>query len=205
MLSSVSVIGLGKLGAPMAGCFAARGFTVHAVDLNPQKVDAISRGVPPVHEPGLAELLAESGGRISATKDIEAAVSACDATFVVVATPSEADGGFSLRYVIPTCESIRRGLRTQSAYHVVAVTSTVMPRSIGGQIRSALERASGKRCGIDFGLCYNPEFIALGTVIRDFYNPDFLLIGESDPRAGNVLSEIYKPACKNSPSIPRMN
>src|SRR5712692_418480 len=97
MVSSVSVVGLGKLGAPMAACFAARGFTVHAVDVNPQKVDAISRGVPPVHEPGLAELLAESGGRISATKDIEAAVSASDATFVVVATPSEPDGGFSLR------------------------------------------------------------------------------------------------------------
>jgi len=205
MLSSVSVIGLGKLGAPMTACFAARGFAVHAVDLNPQKVDAISRGVPPVHEPGLAELLAESGGRISATRDIEAAVRASDATFVVVATPSEPDGGFSLRYAIPTCESIGRALRTKSAYHVVVVTSTVMPGSTGGQIKSALERASGKRCGIDFGLCYNPEFIALGTVIRDFYYPDFLLIGESDPRAGNVLAEIYKRTCKNSPAIARMN
>ena len=205
MLSSVSVIGLGKLGAPMAACFAARGFTVHAVDLNPQKVDAISRGVPPVHEPGLAELLAESGGRISGTKDIEGAVNASDATFVVVATPSEADGGFSLRYAIPSCESIGRALRTKSEYHVVVITSTVMPGSMGGPIKTALERASGKRCGVDFGLCYNPEFIALGTVIRDFYNPDFLLIGESDVHAGDVLCEIYKRTCKNSPAFARMN
>jgi UDPglucose 6-dehydrogenase len=205
MLSSVSVIGLGKLGAPMAACFAARGLAVHAVDLDPQKVEAISRGVPPVHEPGLAELLAESGGRIAAASDIGAAVSASDATFVVVATPSEADGGFSLRYVIPTCESIGRALRTKSTYHLVAVTSTVMPGSMGGQIKSALERASGKRCGVDFGLCYNPEFIALGTVIHDFYNPDFLLIGECDSHAGDVLSEIYKRTCKNSPAIARMN
>jgi UDPglucose 6-dehydrogenase len=205
MVSSVSVIGLGKLGAPMAACFAARGFDVHAVDLNPQKVDAIGRGVPPVHEPGLAELLGESGGRISATKDIEAAVNASDATFVVVATPSEADGGFSLRYAIPSCESIGRALRTKSAYHVVVITSTVMPGSMGGPIKAALERASGKRCGVDFGLCYNPEFIALGTVIRDFYNPDFLLIGESDARAGDVLCEIYKRTCKNSPAFARMN
>jgi UDPglucose 6-dehydrogenase len=205
MVSSVSVIGLGKLGAPMAACFAARGFTVHAVDLNPQKVDAMSRGVPPVQEPGLAELLAESGGRISASKDTEAAVSASDVTFVVVATPSEADGGFSLRYAIPSCESIGRALRTKPAYHVVVITSTVMPGSVGGPIKSALERASGKRCGADFGLCYNPEFIALGTVIRDFYNPDFLLIGESDARAGDVLSGIYKRTCKNSPAFARMN
>jgi UDPglucose 6-dehydrogenase len=205
MVSSVSVIGLGKLGAPMAACFAARGFAVRAVDLNPQKVDAISRGLPPVHEPGLAELLAESGGRISATRDIEAAVNASDMTFVVVATPSEADGGFSLRYAIPSCESIGRALRTKSAYHVVVITSTVMPGSMGGPIKSALERASGKRCGVDFGLCYNPEFIALGTVIRDFYYPDFLLIGESDARAGDVLCEIYKRTCKNSPAFARMN
>src|SRR5260370_6241695 len=116
MVASVSVIGLGNLGAPMAVCFAARGFPVPAVDLNPQKVDAIGRGVPPVREPGLAELLAESGGRISATKDIEAAVSASDATFVVVATPSETDGGVSLRHVNPTRASLRRGLRTTSAY-----------------------------------------------------------------------------------------
>ena len=205
MVSSVSVIGLGKLGAPMAACFAARGFNVRAVDVNPERVDAISRGVPPVHEPGLAELLAESGGRISATKDIEAAVGASDVTFMVVATPSEADGGFSLRYAIPSCESIGRALRTKSAYHVVVVTSTVMPGSLGGPIKAALERASGKRCGVDFGLCYNPEFIALGTVIRDFYNPDFLLIGESDARAGDVLCEIYKRTCKNSPAFARMN
>lgn len=205
MVSSLSVVGLGKLGAPIAACFAARGFAVHAVDINPQKVDAIGRGVPPVHEPGLEELLRESGGRISATRDIESAVIASDATFVVVATPSEADGGFSLSYAIPTCESIGRALRTKSAYHVVVITSTVMPGSMGGQIKSALERASGKRCGADFGLCYNPEFVALGTVIRDFYHPDFLLIGESDRHAGDVLSEICKRACKNSPTIARMN
>jgi len=67
MLSSLSIIGLGKLGAPMTACFAARGFTVHAVDLNPQKVGSIARGVSPVNEPGLAELLAESGGRKAPT------------------------------------------------------------------------------------------------------------------------------------------
>jgi len=205
MVSTVAVIGLGKLGAPMTACFAARGFNVHAVDLNPQKVDAMSRGVPPVHEPGLAELLDESPGRIFAGKDIEAAVFASDVTFVVVATPSEADGGFSLRYAIPTCESIGRALRTKSGYHVVVITSTVMPGSVGGPLKEALERASGKRCGVDFGLCYNPELIALGPVIRDFYNPDFLLIGESDERAGDTLCEVYKRTCKNSPAYARMN
>src|SRR6266851_3368639 len=205
MLSSVSVIGLGKLGAPMAACFAARGFQVIAVDLDAQKVDAIGRGLPPVHEPGLAELLLESKGCLSATQDTEAAVRDSEATFIVVGTPSEPDGGFSLRYVLPTCEAVGRALRNKNSFHLVVLTSTVMPGSTGGEIKSVLERVSGKRCGQDFGLCYSPEFIALGTVIRDFYNPDFLLVGESDRRTGDIISDIYSRTCKNSPAIARMN
>jgi UDPglucose 6-dehydrogenase len=205
MVSSVSLIGLGKLGAPMVACFAARGFRVHAVDLNSEKVDAIGRGVPPAREPGLAELLQEGSANISATQDTEAAVRDSDATFVVVGTPSEENGGFSLRYVIPSCEAIGRALQSKNSYHLVVLTSTVMPGSTGGEVKSALERASGKRCGDEFGLCYSPEFIALGSVIRDFYNPDFLLIGESDARAGDALAEIYKRTCKNSPPMARMN
>src|SRR5438552_17674775 len=205
MLSTISVIGLGKLGAPIAACFAARGFQVIAVDIDAQKADAIGRGAPPVHEPRLAELLQECKGHLSATQDTEAAVHDSEATFIVVGTPSEPDGGFSLRYVIPTCEAIGRALRNKKTYHLVVLTSTVMPGSTGGEIKSQLERVSGKRCGQDFGLCYSPEFIALGTVIRDFYYPDFLLIGESDPRAGDLLSDVYARTRKNSPTIARMN
>ena len=205
MVSSLSVIGLGRLGSPMAACFAASGFHVHAVDIDANKVDAIGRGLAPVYEPGLAELLHEFTGRISASMDIEASVLASDVTFVVVATPSEPDGGFSLRYALPSCEAIGRALARKDAFHVVVLTSTVMPGSTGGAIKSALERVSGKRCGVDFGLCYSPEFIALGTVIRDFFNPDFLLIGESDRLSGDILSDIYKRNCKNKPAVARMN
>jgi UDPglucose 6-dehydrogenase len=205
MVSSLSVIGLGKLGAPMAACFAARGFWVKAVDLSSQKVEAINRGVAPVHEPGLEELIREARGFLRATQNTGEAVHASEATFVVVGTPSEESGGFSLQYVLPTCEAIGRALATKEGFHLVVLTSTVMPGSTGDAVKVALERSSGKRSGRDFGLCYSPEFIALGTVIRDFYNPDFLLIGESDPRSGEMLADIYKRVCKNSPAIARMN
>ncbi len=204
-MKSVSIIGLGKLGSPMAACFAARGFRVHAVDLDATKVDAINRGLAPVHEPGLAELITEGAVNLKASQDCEAAVHDSDATFIIVATPSEPGGGFSLQYALPTCESIGQALRNKSTYHLVVLTSTVMPGSTAGEIKSALERASGKRCGADFGLCYSPEFIALGTVIRDFYYPDFLLIGECDARAGETLAAIYKDVCKNAPGVARMN
>lgn len=205
MLKSISVIGLGKLGAPLAAAFAARGFLVAGVDTDKAKVEAIGNGLPPVSEPGLGELIGECEGRLSATADSDAAVRGSEATFVVVSTPSEPGGGFSLRYVLPAMEAIGKTLRTKSGFHLVVLTSTVMPGSTGGEVREALERASGKTCGQHFGLCYSPEFIALGSVIRDFYFPDFLLIGESDERSSEILSEIYRRTCKNTPFVARMN
>ena len=189
----------------MAACIAARGFRVRGVDLNPQKVECMKRGVAPVKEPGLPELLQEAGDNLEATTNIAEAVHPSSATFVVVATPSDPGGGFSLQSVLPTCEAIGRTLRTKKEYHLVVLTSTVMPGATGGAVKDALERASGMNCGTDFGLCYSPEFIALGTVIRDFYNPDFLLIGESDARAGDALAEMYGEICKNAAPVARMN
>jgi UDPglucose 6-dehydrogenase len=205
MLKSISVMGLGKLGSPLSACFAARGFRVTGVDVDRNRVDAINRGVPPVHEPGLPELMKESEGRLSATEEVEAAVRDSEATFIVVNTPSEPGGGFSLRHVLPTLEAIGKTLRIKPGFHLVVLTSTVMPGSTGGEVKATLERASGKTCGKHFGLCYSPEFIALGSVIRDFYFPDFLLIGESDPQSGDILAEIYRRTCKNTPFVARMN
>jgi UDPglucose 6-dehydrogenase len=205
MVTSISVMGLGKLGAPLAACFAAQGFRVTAVDVDPRKVNAVNNATAPVHEPGLAELIRHSERRLTATADGEAAIRGSQATFIVVNTPSEPSGGFSLRFVMPILDIIGKTLRTKQGFHLVVLTSTVMPGSTGGEVRAALERASGKICGKHFGLCYSPEFIALGTVIRDFYFPDFLLIGESDPQSGDILAEIYRRTCKNTPLVARMN
>src|SRR5205814_6181961 len=135
-------------------------------------------GRAPVFEPQLGEMIAAGRGMLIATTDTRAAVAATDATFVIVPTPSEPGGGFSLRFVLPAMEQIGEALRDKDDFHLVSLTSTVMPGSTGGPVRAALEDSSGKRAGVDFGLCYSPEFIALGSVIRDFLNPDFLLIGE---------------------------
>jgi len=205
MSAKVCVIGLGKLGAPLAACMAARGVTVIGVDADQRKVDAINHGKPPVPEPGLAELLAKVDGRLTAVGQIGPAVAQTDITFIVVSTPSEPGGGFSLKYVEPICREIGQALASKEDYHVVSLTSTVMPGSTGSCVRSLLEQASGKRCGPDFGLCYSPEFIALGSVIRDFLNPDMLLIGESDRRAGDALEALYRQVCENQPAVARMN
>jgi UDPglucose 6-dehydrogenase len=121
----------------MAACIGARGFRATGVDLNPQKVDCLKRGVAPVKEPGLTELIAEAGGNLEATTNTAEAVHQSSATFVVVATPSEEGGGFSLQYVLPTCEAIGRAIGTKNEYHLVVLTSTVMPGSTGGAVKDA--------------------------------------------------------------------
>ncbi len=201
----VTVIGLGKLGSPMVACLAARGLEVIGVDSDQRKVEAINQYRAPVHEPELTELLERCRGRLSARTGIEEAVLESDATFIVVATPSEPQGGFSLRYVEPVAAAIGRALARRKAYHLVTLTSTVMPGMTGGRVRQILEETSGKVCGRDFGLCYSPEFIALGTVIRDFLNPDMVLIGESDAKAGDMLEAILRGVCQNKPAAARMS
>ena len=198
-MTSVSVVGLGKLGACMAACMAAKGIRVVGVDINEETVAAMRHGQAPTYEPGLAELLATvKPANLMVTTDI-AAIAETDTTFIVVPTPSEPNGAFSLRYVKEAAQNIGRVLRDKPGYHVVAVTSTVLPGSTEYGILPILERESGKKLG-DFGLCYNPEFIALGTVIRDFLNPDFVLIGESDQFAGAQVARIYGQVCKSDQS-----
>jgi UDPglucose 6-dehydrogenase len=102
-------------------------------------------------------------------------------------------------------EQVGAGLRRKQGYHLVVVTSTVMPGSTGGEISAALEAHSRRQVGPTLGLCYNPEFIALGSVVRDMLAPDLVLIGESDAKAGDVLEGIYQKTCDNKPLIRRMN
>jgi UDPglucose 6-dehydrogenase len=204
-LPSVSVIGLGKLGACIAACFADKGFTVVGADVSARTVELMNEGRPPVTEPGLADMLSRCGARLRATQDVAEAVHATEATFIVVPTPSTHEGGFSISYVVDAARSIGRALRDKDGRHLVVLTSTVLPGSTEYGMIPVLESESGKRAGKDFGVCYSPEFIALGQVIKDFLNPEFLLIGEFDSRSGEQLAAVYKAVCDNDPSVARMS
>jgi UDPglucose 6-dehydrogenase len=202
---NISVVGLGKLGAVLAGVMADRGHEVVGVDINPASVAEVNAGGAPVREPGLDEMIARNASRLTATTNVQEAVARTDITFVVVPTPSGPDATFSLQYILNAAEPIAAALQVKSSYHLVVISSTVMPGSTGGEIRATLEQISGKTCGPDFGLCYNPEFIALGSVIHDMSMPDMLLIGQSDDRAGQLLEDLYRTVCPNNPPVARMN
>jgi UDPglucose 6-dehydrogenase len=201
----VSVVGLGKLGAPIVAVFAAKGYDVVGIDTNPAFVEKINNHVAPVEEPGLQELLTEHKARISATKDWSKVIGETEVTTVIVPTPSGADGAFRNDYVLSVMDDVGRALARKSDYHLVVVHSTTMPGSVGGPIRERLEHASGRKVGRDLGLCYNPEFIALGDVINGLLHPDFILIGESDKKAGDLLEGIYRKVVGPNANIARMN
>lgn len=205
MINTVSVIGLGKLGGSMAAGMASRGLNVIGVDVNHHAVEAVNAGRAPVQETGLGEMIAANQSRIRATLSTEEAVLGSDLSFVIVPTPSDERGAFTLQYAKFAFKSLGQALRKKNGYHVVVLTSTVLPGATREGLLPILEKESGKKCGPDFGLCYNPEFIALGSVIRDFLNPDFYLLGESDTRAGDLLEQVHHRVSQNNAPVKRMS
>lgn len=204
MEEKLSVFGLGKLGCTMLACFASKGWNVIGMDINEDYVKKVNNGDSPIYEPGVKELISEYKDNISATINTRDALMNSGVSFVIVPTPSTQDGTFSTDYVEAVAAEMGSMLRTKDDYHLIVITSTVLPGDMR-QIQDLLERTSGKKCNEDFGLCYNPDFIALGSVVRDFLNPDMILIGESDNKAGDILESIHSRLIDNSPNIHRMN
>lgn len=203
-METLSVFGLGKLGSTMLACFAHKGWNVIGVDINEDFIKALNEGRSPIYEPMVREMVSANRDKIKATIESEFAVLHSDASFIIVPTPSMEDGLFSTKYVEEACRGIAKALLKKTSYHVIIVTSTVLlgdMERIGRQI----EEVSGKKMGKDFGLVYNPEFIALGKIVSDFLNPDMILIGESDKRAGDFVSLVHKKLVDNKPNVFRMN
>jgi len=199
----LSVIGLGHLGLPMASIFASRGYDVIGLDANKWLVEQIQKGNCPIHETKLDELMASTDNRLQATTDYEEATLNSDISFIMVPTPTDKTDGFSNDYVLSVIRGIGATIKVKQNYHIVVVTSTVMPGTMANVIKPELEKITGKQCGLDFGLCYNPEFVALGDVIQGMSSPDAVLIGESDAYAGTILEKFYGGICTNNPPIIR--
>lgn len=188
----VSIVGTGYVGLVTGSCLAAAGHIVSCVDQVASRVETISDGRAPFFEPGLQDLLTNgiSLGRLSATTNLRAAVLASDVTLIAVGTPDK-DGEIDLGQVEAAAQAIGEALADKSAYHVVAVKSTVVPGTTGGVVLAALERSSGKRAGADFGLCMNPEFLREGAAVEDFMYPDRIVIGALDDRSAETFGRLY--------------
>jgi GDP-mannose 6-dehydrogenase len=193
-LKQLSVFGLGYVGSVSAACFARSGWTVAGVDVHEAKVDLILAGKPPVIEKDLGEIIKAEvdSGRLRATTDAREAVLATDISMVCVGTPSRANGSLDTGHLANVCEAIGAALRDKTSYHVVVIRSTIVPGTMRNLVLPTLERVSGKRAGVDFGLANNPEFLRESTAVDDFYKPPKTVIGGVDERSRDAVAALYE-------------
>ena len=190
----ISIFGLGYVGTVSAACLAADGHHVLGVDPVHDKVDLINRGLSPIVEAEIGEIIAETVDRahLRATQDPMAAIRETELSFVCVGTPSQSNGNLDLRYIRRICEQIGQALRTKTARHTVVIRSTILPGTMKKVVIPTLEEFSGKKAGEDFGVCYNPEFLREGTAVKDFRYPPKTVFGELDRESGDMLAILYE-------------
>lgn len=197
----VSIVGTGYVGLVTGACLAEKGHSVACVDLDPEKVAALNRGLSPFFEPGLEELLAAHAGRgLRATADLAAAVHDTELTMIAVGTPFNGVE-IDLTAVLGAAEQIGRALREKDSYHVVVVKSTVVPGTTQDRVLPVIEAASGKQAGVGFGIGMNPEFLSEGEAVNDFLRPDRIVLGGIDQRSVGVLEGLYAPFADEVPRL----
>jgi len=192
--SSISLFGLGYVGSVSAACFAHMGHKVTGVDVSQTKVDMLDSGRTPIIEARMEELVAAANKscRLHATTDSNAAVLASDISFVCVGTPSLRSGKLDLSHVEKVSREIGAALKQKNTFHTVVLRSTVLPGTTETLMVPAIEQASGKKCGTDFVVCYNPEFMREGSAVADFLQPPYTIFGSQNPEHLAPLRELYK-------------
>jgi GDP-mannose 6-dehydrogenase len=188
----ISIFGLGYVGAVSAACFAKLGNKITGVDTVKYKVDMINSGKSPLEEKDLSKLIIEqySKKNIIATTDSRKAILETDISFICVGTPPKKNGDLDLTYLKRVAQEIGYILKEKS-YHIIVIRSTMFPGSLD-IIKSAIEKSSGKKCGKDFDLAVNPEFLREGSAIKDFFNPPYVIVGCDNPKVGDKIIQCYK-------------
>ena len=191
---SVSIFGLGYVGSVSAACFASKGHKVIGVDVSPVKVEMMGSGRTPIIEARMNEMVedAHRAGLLLATRDAPAAVLNSDVSFVCVGTPSLKNGKLDLSHIENVAKEIGAAIAKKKTPHVFVLRSTVLAGTTESVVMPILERESGKKCGRDFTVCYNPEFMREGSAVADFLNPPYTILGASDANHLAPLRELYK-------------
>ena len=207
---SISVFGMGYVGSVSAACFAHVGHKVTGVDVSPAKVEMMAAGRSPIIEARMSELVEEGhrSGMLHATTDAAEAVRNSEISFVCVGTPSLRSGKLDLGYVERVVHEIGIALQKKNSYHVIVLRSTVLPGTTESLVIPTLEKASGRRAGVDFAVCYNPEFMREGSAVADFLQPPYTVLGAQEPKhlilARQLYSTISSPVFETSIAVAEM-
>ncbi len=191
---TISIIGLGYVGAVTSACFSKMGYPVIGVDSDKKKVKSINSGVSPIYEDGLEKEIQNGllNKTLSATDNILEAIVRSSITIISVGTPSDQNGGCSLVYLINVCKRIGLALRRKKEFHTIIFKSTVPPGTTEEKLVPIIEIYSDMERGKDFGVCFNPEFLRESTALEDFDHPPLTLIGAIDDRSAQIASNIFK-------------
>ncbi len=201
---NITVVGAGYVGLVTGACLADVGNLVVCVDTDRNKIDGLNRGIVPIHEPGLDQLVADNreAGRISFTTDIARGVAHGEVIFIAVGTPPDEDGSADLAHVLEAARSVGEHM---DGYRVVATKSTV-PVGTAEQVRTVIGEALASRGhSVEFGMVSNPEFLKEGAAVDDFMKPDRIIIGSDNEGALEVMRNLYAPFNRNHERVIAMD
>ena len=193
----IAIVGTGYVGLVTGTCFAEIGVEVVCVDTNSQKIESLNKGIIPIYESGLEELVVRNAkaGRLSFTTSLESCLNEVDAVFSAVGTPPDEDGSADLNYVLEVARTIGRNMEK----YILVVTKSTVPVGTAKKIRAAIQEELDKRgAKIEFDVASNPEFLKEGNAINDFMSPDRVVVGVESERAEKLMSKLYKPFLLNN-------
>lgn len=189
----ISIFGLGYVGAVSLACLARDGHRVIGVDIDQAKLDLIAAGKTPVVEEGMVQMMQDvvASGRVSVTRDTRSAIMQSELSLICVGTPSASNGSQDQSAMLRLVESIGTALRDKTGSHVIVFRSTVVPGTVEDTLRPLLEKYSGKQDGIEFHVCFQPEFLREGTSIRDYDRPPFTIVGANTQAPRDALRSLF--------------
>ena len=189
----ISIFGLGYVGAVSLACLARDGHELIGVDVDQTKLDLIAAGKTPVVEEGMVDLMRQvvASGRVSVTMDVRAAIMRSELSLICVGTPSASNGSQNQSAMLRLAEDLGAALRDKSEPHVIVFRSTLVPGTVEDVLRPIIETASGKKEGVDFHVCFQPEFLREGTSIRDYDKPPFTIVGANSEAPRVALRQLF--------------
>ena len=190
---NISIFGLGYVGAVSLACLARDGHTVYGVDVDPAKLALISAGKTPVVEEGMIDLMRQvaASGRVHVTQDVREAMRHTDLSLICVGTPSAANGSQDQSAMLRLAKDLGVIMRDKATPHTFVFRSTLVPGTVEEVLLPIMERESGKKDGVDFHLCFQPEFLREGSSIKDYDKPPFTIVGANSEAAVETLRQLF--------------
>ena len=196
----IAVVGTGYVGLVTGTCFAEVGINVVCIDIDVKKIENLKKGILPIYEPGLEEMVLKNveKGRLSFSTSLAESIKDADVAFIAVGTPPGEDGSADLQYVLAVAREIGENM---NSYGVVVTKSTV-PVGTALKIKNAVQSVLDKRgVNFDFDVASNPEFLKEGAAIDDFLKPDRIVVGIESEKAEEIMRKLYKPFVLNGHPI----